>query len=61
MSRIGDAFFGFDPMKRVAPSESGAAGWTQMRNRWEYSHVVRAGLATISLLALVIAITKGGQ
>jgi hypothetical protein len=58
---FGGGFFGFDPMKRVAPTESGEAGWMRIRNRWEYSHVVRAALATISLLALVIAVARSGQ
>jgi hypothetical protein len=31
--------------------------WTELRNRWEYSHVVRAALSTASLIALVIAIS----
>jgi hypothetical protein len=54
-------FFGFDPMKRSAPTESGEAGWTRIRNRWEYSHVVRAAFAAISLVSLVIAVAMGGH
>jgi hypothetical protein len=29
--------------------------WQQLRDRWEYSHVIRAGFAFLSLLALVIS------
>lgn len=29
--------------------------WQQLRSRWEYSHVIRAGFAFLSLLALVIS------
>jgi hypothetical protein len=31
--------------------------WTDLRNQWEYSHVVRAGFALVSLIAIVIAIS----
>jgi hypothetical protein len=31
--------------------------WTALRDRWEYSHVGRAGLAIFSLFALAIAAT----
>jgi hypothetical protein len=31
--------------------------WTDLRDRWEYSHVARAGLSAVSLVALVIAIS----
>jgi hypothetical protein len=35
-------------------------GWKRMRDRWEYSHIARAALATFSFLLLVVtAITKG--
>ena len=30
-------------------------GWKKLRDRWEYSHIARAGLATLSFLALVVA------
>src|SRR5436309_12105194 len=30
--------------------------WTALRNRWELSHVLRAALAGVSLVALVIAV-----
>lgn len=30
--------------------------WTQLRDRWEYSHVLRAGFAAASLILLVTAI-----
>jgi hypothetical protein len=49
-------FIGFDPMRRDAPDDSGADDWKRIRNRWEYSHVLRAGLAGISFALLVIAV-----
>jgi hypothetical protein len=48
----GAGFFSFDPFGR---GERDAADWTVLRDRWEFSHVVRAGFATLSLLALVTA------
>jgi hypothetical protein len=34
--------------------------WKKLRDRWEYSHMVRAALATFSFLSLVVAaITQG--
>ncbi|MVU83784.1 DUF1772 domain-containing protein [Nocardia sp. ET3-3] len=35
-------------------SDSADRPWTELRDRWEYSHVARAILATISLLLLVL-------
>lgn len=36
----------------------GTAGpdWTHLRDRWEYSHVVRAALCLLSLILLVAAV-----
>jgi hypothetical protein len=52
----GGHFFAFDPMQRTAPAEAGADGWKLFRDRWEYSHVVRAVLAAVALLALAIGV-----
>jgi hypothetical protein len=54
---FGSAFFSFDPANRPQPqAEAGPPAWTDLRDRWEYSHVVRAGFALLSLIALVIAL-----
>jgi hypothetical protein len=50
---FGAGFFGFDPLKRGG---SGTPDWTVLRDRWEYSHVLRAGLALLSLILLATAI-----
>jgi hypothetical protein len=47
-------FFGFDPLKRSR--SSGDEDWKRLRDRWEHSHVVRAALASASLVCLVIAV-----
>jgi hypothetical protein len=35
----------------------GGPEWTAVRDRWEYGHVLRAGLTAVSFLALVVALT----
>jgi len=40
-----------------AGSRSLGQDWTKLRDRWEYSHVVRALLAMLSLISLVTAAT----
>ena len=34
------------------------ADWRHMRNVWEWSHVARAGLATLGFLSMTMAITR---
>jgi hypothetical protein len=41
-----------------AADGSGAERWTVLRDRWEYSHVARAALAAVSLLALTVALQR---
>ncbi|MGL4622892.1 DUF1772 domain-containing protein [cyanobacterium TDX16] len=36
--------------------QSRPVDWKDLRNQWEYSHVVRAGFALVSLVAIVIAV-----
>jgi hypothetical protein len=56
---FGEAFFNVGSgTHRVHPDDPD--GWKRMRDRWEYSHIVRAALATFSFLLLVVAaITQG--
>ena len=53
---FGAKFFSFDPMKRSLAGEGGGERWKSLRDRWEYSHVLRAVLSVIALIALIIAI-----
>jgi hypothetical protein len=55
LHRAGAGFFAFDPLagSRV---QIHADEWTTLRDRWEYSHVVRAVLASVGLICLVTAI-----
>jgi hypothetical protein len=50
VGNFGAGFFGVS-----ANQDQDAADWTKLRDRWEYSHIARAGLATLSFLALIVA------
>ncbi len=56
---LGRRFFAFDPLRRSGPAETGEDRWKRFRDRWESSHVVRAVLASVGLLALVIGVAVG--
>jgi Anthrone oxygenase len=51
---LGRSFFAVDPLQG---SGDAPADWTKLRDRWEFSHVVRAvlGLASLILLATAVA------
>jgi hypothetical protein len=53
LGNIGSGFFAFDPTSRTEERE---VDWTKLRDRWEYSHITRAGLAFLSFLCLLLAI-----
>ncbi len=54
LGSFGAGFFEFG--RAQAQTGSRAPEWTDLRNRWEYAHAARAGLAAMSFIALVIAI-----
>jgi hypothetical protein len=61
LSRAGAGFLSFAPAsRRDRQSETRPVDWTDLRDRWEYSHVARAGLAALSFLALAIAVSSAG-
>ncbi len=51
----GGEFFKLDPMGKGQAAELGAEGWKKLRDRWEYSHLVRAVLAAAALIAMIVA------
>ena len=53
---VGGAFFAFSSGK---PPPSGQMDWTYLRDRWEYSHLARAGLAGAAFILLVTAVVIG--
>jgi hypothetical protein len=59
LGKMGASFFGLDPAaKSSARNETIEKDWTQLRSRWEYSHISRAILVFLSLLSLVLAIVN---
>ena len=55
LHRAGAAFFGAASAREsVTPDER---NWTRLRDRWEYSHVVRAVFAMLGFVSLVTAAT----
>jgi Domain of unknown function (DUF1772) len=61
LSGVSAGFFAFGSTRGSGrPDESRPVTWTDMRDRWEFSHVVRAGLAALSFIALVIALASAG-
>ena len=61
IGRAGAGFFDFDPIGRGRTIGHPRVNWTSLRDRWEYSHVVRAALALVALILLAIAVTDGGS
>jgi hypothetical protein len=56
LTGFGKGFFGFDPLRRHRDEASPDQLWRRLRDRWEYSHVARAILSAIALIALLIAV-----
>jgi hypothetical protein len=54
LGSLGSGFFSFASRRR---KDNRAVEWTDLRDRWEYSHVLRAVLAVLSLIALFIAMS----
>jgi hypothetical protein len=58
LGSLGAGFFSLAPTKRPGgQSETHSVSWIVLRDRWEYSHLVRALLVLASLVALVLAVT----
>jgi hypothetical protein len=56
--RVGNAgtrFFAFSPAGHSGTTGA-AVDWIRLRDRWEYSHIVRAGLVFLSFVSLLLAI-----
>ena len=57
LSGFSSGFFAFGAPRSALQDETRPANWTDLRDRWEYSHVLRAGFALVSLIAIIIAIS----
>jgi hypothetical protein len=57
LSGISAGFFAVGQTKRSEqPSAGGDDRWMSFRNRWEYSHVLRAVLSAVGLISLIVAV-----
>lgn len=56
LHRVGRSFFSFGAGNRERIADAPVPDWTVLRNRWEFSHVVRAGFGLLSLILLAAAI-----
>ena len=54
---IGGSFFSFDPLNRI--DDASKLDWVVLRNRWEFSHAIRAGFGLLGLVLLITAIAVG--
>jgi hypothetical protein len=59
LDRFSSGFFSFAAGKSRLDDKAHPPDWTDLRDRWEYSHVARAALALVSLIAMVISISYG--
>jgi hypothetical protein len=55
MGGLGKGFFGVGRRGRELAKADPDEVWTTLRDRWEYSHVLRALLAGVALLCLIVA------
>lgn len=60
LSGLGSGFFSFASTSSRG-GDTAPADWTNLRDRWEYSHVARAAFAALSFITLVIAISSAGD
>jgi hypothetical protein len=57
LGKVGEGFFAFELMgPPISQTTQREMDWRKLRDRWEYSHVARAGVAFISFISLLIAI-----
>jgi hypothetical protein len=53
LGNVGGSFFALDPGGQSGASRD--VDWTKFRDRWEYSHLIRAGSGFVSFVALILA------
>ena len=56
LGAAGSRFFSMNRTQRWEKKRNDLQDWRQLRDRWEYSHVIRAVLSGIALIAVTIAI-----
>jgi hypothetical protein len=59
LTGLGAGFFGIGRRGcEIARTADPDEVWVALRNRWEYSHVMRAAFAAVALLSLILAIAR---
>jgi hypothetical protein len=58
LSGLGTRFFSVGSGSGQGRQSDTRPAWTDLRDRWEHSHVARAGLAFLSFVALAVAISR---
>ena len=59
LAGLSASFFSFG-QRRDGSGSREPTDWTKIRDRWEYGHVIRAGLALLGFICVAIAVTRGG-
>jgi len=54
----GSRFFNISPLREDESDQVGEEVWQRLRDRWEYSHVLRALLSAAGLLSLLVAVSR---
>jgi hypothetical protein len=56
LSKAGAKFFDTGDINAPDRSGAGVKDWRSFRNRWEYSHIVRAILSAVAVLAITVVV-----
>lgn len=56
LASLGASFFSIGQRQDESRARQ-PADWTRLRDRWEYGHVIRAGLGLLGFVCLAIAVT----
>jgi hypothetical protein len=54
---LGKAFFSVNPVKQGDVAGERTEDWTRLRDRWEYSHLLRAVPSVVAPIVLLVAVT----
>lgn len=57
LNGLGAKFFSIDGKQQPTQVESVNKDWRAMRDRWEYSHLLRAIFSGIALIAILVSVT----
>jgi hypothetical protein len=58
LSGFSAGFFSLGANRFRQQNENRPVDWTDLRDQWEYSHVIRAGFALVSLIAIVMVVLQ---